>query len=330
MKILVIGATGFIGRHLVRELAKKTKNIRCLVRKKSDIKALEKLKLDFYWGDILNKASLIRSTKNIDIVFHLVGIGSIADFSQHGFLKYKKINVNGIKNLLEACQKNKVKGVVYFSSLAAQGVIPDKVVTEKTRSCPQTPYEKSKYLSELIVEKYRKKNIFPISIIRPAMVYGPEAEVSDILFLAKLVQKQLCPIIGDGKNILPLVYVKDLVRAVAKLVDKSELPNKTYNITRENPVKYKELLECLKKVKENHCMFIHIPKGVAKAGAYLLKFASLLTQKPPMITPLRIDSITANRLYDVSLAQKELDFCSSNFPYTIKETINWYKKNQCL
>ena len=123
MKILITGATGFIGKNLVPELVSKSHKVRCLVRKtsrKEDINYLKKLKVELFNGDLINKKSLKGICRGIDIVYHLTGV--LGSFNASEKLMFD-INVRGTENILNESKEGKVKKFIFCSSAGVLGPI---------------------------------------------------------------------------------------------------------------------------------------------------------------------------------------------------------------
>ena len=152
MKALVTGATGFVGNYLIEELLKHNYKITCLVRKETKLHNQNKINLVL--GNITNKESVDEAVKGKDIVFHLVGIGNISALSRDSYEKFREVNVEGTRNVLDACKKYKVKKIIYLSSTAAMGLIKKSVINENDICNPKTPYQKSKYESEQLIKGY--------------------------------------------------------------------------------------------------------------------------------------------------------------------------------
>ena len=166
-RVLVTGATGFIGSHLVRELVKAGASVTCLVRPTSDISQYKDLNLSFTQGDILQRDTLTDPTSNADVVFHLVAAQESFDPQD-----YYNLNVGGTRNLVEACAEQDSPPVfIHVSSLAAAGPSPDgEPRNEKDPPSPISHYGRSKLAGEEVLRAWAHK--VPITIIRPPMVFG--------------------------------------------------------------------------------------------------------------------------------------------------------------
>jgi nucleoside-diphosphate-sugar epimerase len=143
------------------------------VRKNSNVGELKQLGVELAHGDILAGASLDGNVEGIDIVYHLAAMGHVSAVSKQAFELFRKVNVEGTRNLVKACSRHRISKFIHVSSTAAMGLIKAPIVDETTECRPATPYQKSKRESEQVVLEYWKKEGFPAVIVRPCMVYGP-------------------------------------------------------------------------------------------------------------------------------------------------------------
>ncbi|MEW6063433.1 MAG: NAD(P)-dependent oxidoreductase [Nanoarchaeota archaeon] len=325
MKMLVTGATGFIGTNLVKELSKNNK-VRCLVREGSDTSLLKSKNIELFYGNLLDKNSIKGVTKGIGLVYHLAGGGNVSASTKKEFKKLFDLNVTTTKNLLDECIKNKPKKFILFSSVSAIGVIVNKAIDEKTKCIPKTPHEICKYKSEKLALEYSKKYKIPLTILRPSIVYGPYGKNSEILMIAKLVKKHFFPIPGNGENIMPFVYIKNLVNAAVFLANKR--PG-TY-ILSDTGVKFNYLVKKIAEELNKKAIIIHIPVILIKIPIFVIEKVCKLLGLNPLFTLHRINSMSSNRIYNTKKI-KILGYKQKyKFDDAIKETIGWYKQNGYL
>lgn len=332
MKVLVTGATGFIGSHLVKELKNQEHEVTCFVRKASNIDKFKKLNVDFAYGDIQDKKSLEEVVEGKEVIYHLIGIGSLSANSKEEFKKFYDINVLGTKNLLNAVlSKNpSIKKVIYLSSTAAVGLQNGIIVNEETVCNPVTPYQKSKYESEKSILDYYEKYGLPITIIRPCMVYGPGNPYSEILHMCKFIKKGIFPLFNDGNNSVPLVYVADLVQGIVLAAEKGRC-GEIYFITNDNISSMDQIVDAISQTMGVKVFRIRIPKRLAKFCAYILENIALMFRFKPIITRERIESMTTDRIFSIEKAKKEFGYIPKiNLKNGIKKTIDWYKEKGYL
>ena len=133
MKVLVTGANGFIGSHLVKALSKKDYQVKAFVRKTSDLKSLEGLNVELVYGDMLEAESIQKAVKDCQLVFHVAGV-----FSYWGYDSKKLIHQakQGMQNIMEAVHHSKIKRVILTSSSATLGATSNKkIITEEQVGC---------------------------------------------------------------------------------------------------------------------------------------------------------------------------------------------------
>ncbi len=326
MKTLIIGATGFIGKHLVKKLKKK--QVRCLVRKKSkkkDIDFLNKYGVELFYGDLKNPESLEGIDKNVEEVYYLAGGGKVASLSEKDYEKLYKYNVKTLENFLKAIKK--IKKIVFFSSVSAIGIHPGKTIDEKTKENPLIPHEKCKLEAEKILKKYSKKKNYNFSIIRPSIVYGEHC-FGDSYDMIKMINKGFFLMPGNGKNKTPWIYVKNVVNATVLLMKKGE--NQKYIINHKEKLSFNKIIKFAGRKLNKKILIFHIPLFIVRPATFMLEKLYLLFGKSPFINMYRLTSMTTDRIYSIekieNLGYKE----EVNFRRGMEKTIRWYKKNGYL
>jgi nucleoside-diphosphate-sugar epimerase len=328
-KVFVTGGTGFIGSHLVKRLKQDGYQCRCLVREKSHSDFIRELGVDFVYGDILDRDSLKGRLEDIDIVFHLAAMGHVSAASKEAYMKFRQVNVNGSINLLEEAHECQVKKFIHFSSTAAMGLIKTHVIDETTKCQPNTPYQKSKYESELAVLEFYKKYQLPVVIIRPSMVYGTGGK-GEFLKWCRLMKKGFWPRIGKGKNLTPLVHVDDVVQATI-LIGQRGKSGDIYLVTSENSFELDMIRRNVMEALGIKKYYPYVPAYTAKAAAWSLESMAKIFNMTPIVTYRNINSIVTGRVFDISKAKNDTGY-QPQVPLQqgIQETVNWYIKNNYL
>lgn len=228
-KILVTGATGFIGRKLVPELAKKHEVI-CFVRKTSKIKELEKLKVKFAFGDMLDRSSVSRALKDISIVIHLA--------TSH-LQGNEKLNIKGTRIIIEECKKNRIKRLVFISSMA-------------TKRRTLDDYGRAKKEIEKIVEN----SGVDYTILRPSIIYSRK----NLSLIGKSISFPfVIPVIGNGRYKINPVHIDDVVKAICKAIDSKKATNKGYDVAGGENISFNEIIRICKEKFKIRKIAIHVP-----------------------------------------------------------------------
>ncbi|MEE9508819.1 MAG: NAD-dependent epimerase/dehydratase family protein [Anaerolineales bacterium] len=214
-RALVTGATGFIGYHLVRELARSGANVTCLVRSTSDTEAIEPFNPQFVLGDILQEESLVEATSNADVVFHLAA-------AQESFKPqdYYDLNVGGTRNLVEACARHESPPIfVYVSSLAAAGPTSSgNLLTERDAPSPFSHYGKSKLAAEEVVRAWAHE--VPITIVRPPIVFGEYDK--DVFQVFQYIKYGIHLVLPPRETRYSLIHASDLSQGLIDVAREGE------------------------------------------------------------------------------------------------------------
>ncbi len=326
MKALVTGGNGFIGSFLVERLLERNYQVKCLVRKTSNLRWIKDLPVQLVYGDVTNFDSLISLVKEIDYVYHLGGIVR-AKNEQDFYL----VNKEGSKNLLEACkqQNSNIKRFVYVSSQAAVGPSNDGIpITEDDFPCPISNYGKSKLAGEQEVVNYQK--YFPVTIIRPPSVYGPRDD--DILTIFKYIKSGIKPQIGKGEKKISIVHVNDLVRGILLAAEHKKAENETFFITNQNDCLWSELENLIAKVMGKNGVFVRVPEFLLDGIAFVSEKIARISGKAAIVNRDKaLEMKQSYWLVDGSKAEKILGFVNEiNIKEGLRQTYLWYQQQGWL
>ena len=330
--ILITGATGFIGSHLVEKLLEGESRISCLVRKKNKLGFLKELpkqkfkKINIIYGDLLDKHSLEKALENITKVYHLAAISKPMNIPKH---VYYDVNVKGTKNLLDACKNNKVKKMVLISSMSVFGFSRDgNPLNENSPQLPVSDYGKSKLLEEKLVLDFCKNNKIKLVVVRPPMVFGPR----DLQFLKlfRLINTGCFPLLKKGRARFEFTYVKNLVNGIL-MADEKGKNLESYNINDGKTYTIKKVFDTIAELERKRLFPVSIPVwSVRLAGLFFEKSCALLGKKAIFSSGTAL-WMSRDNIMDISKAKEELGY-KNEIPLkeSIKETISWYKKEGLL
>ena len=325
MKILVTGGTGFIGGSLAERLVKEGHEVRCLVRKTSNVSFLDKLGVEKIYGDIENISSLETAMKDIDTVYNMVGILGKWKIPEEIFWR---THVNGTKNILDASINAGIKKLVHCSTAGVLGVIEKLPADESYPYNPYTIYETTKVEAEKLVFEYHNKYKLPVTIIRPELVYGPRDLFTLKFFQA--VKRGFFPIIGNGNNTCHLVYIDDLVKAFMLCIDKKATGD-AYLIGGESYITMNELLTNMANALGVKPPGIHIPIKLVSIMATMMEFSGTVLNFEPILTKSRVRFFTENKGSSYAKAKKELGYVPDvSLEDGLRRSVEWYRKNGML
>jgi len=308
-KILVTGASGRVGRHLVNALLTKGEQVKALVMDRTKIK--ERKNLEILQGNLLDKSSLKEAVRDVDTIYHLA---ACVDYLAPKKLMFA-VNVEGTKNLLDVATGKKT---IYLSSTAVMGKKIKIPADEQSKCKPDNYYGLTKLLAEQAALKAGA------IVIRSVDVFGPGFEEGYNLVISGLKGGNL-PIIGSGKNLIQYIHIDDLIQALL-LARKKGKAGEVYLVAGPDAKTLEECWEILCKYLCVNPPRKHIPILFAKMLAYISIIKAKVGGKRPELIPEYIDKIAANRVFSIAKARKELGYKPKiSYEQGIKEMIKGYK-----
>lgn len=324
MKALVTGASGFVGSHLAELLSSKGFDVRCNVRKSSNLRWLDGKGFELVDAPLSDIEKLKKAVEGVDYIYHSAGLVAAKNYEE-----FLKGNRDGTVNLLNAAyQVNpNLKRFVYVSSLAAAGPSEslEKPKTEDMPCEPITAYGKSKKAAEVEVHKFQGR--LPFTIARPSAVYGPRDPATfDIFRIVKMGVKAL---MGFGKKYANIVHVGDLVRGIAESGLADNTIGKTYFVGSEESYTWEFMMGEMAKGFGKKAVNVHIPHTIIYTAAALSEFFGKFSKKPPVFNFEKgVDFVQKYWTCSIQNAMKDFGYKPQiNIKDGFKETIDWYREN---
>lgn len=329
-RILITGAAGFIGSHLVDYLLEKgvkPSQLRLAIAPWDTLDNLAHLDLsqaEIIKADIRHKPAMIKAAVGMNYIYHLA---ARIDFDGKTYNEYQDINVMATKYLVEATRQQPLKKFIFYSSIGVFG-LPAGIGNIKgwDETHPKTYtnfYGQSKWEGEQVVMEEHTKTGMPYAIIRPASVYGPR-EKGPTLALYKAIRNHQFLMIGDGKNKMHYVYVKDLV-GLTFLAAKSKLTSGDYIGAGEKPTKFKDIIAAVAHSIDQTVPSWHIPTPIALVAGYGLQAIGDITGIKPPLFPSRVRTMTTSYYYKIDKAKRELGYQPQiSFTEGANQTGQWY------
>lgn len=324
MKAFVTGGTGFIGSHLADRLfdSSEYSEVRCLIR--NNEKWLSGKDFTRVKGDLDDLTVLKKAVKDVDVIFHIAGRVKAPTYEQ-----LEHANVDATENLIRIAQKEGVSKIVVLSSLAAVGPSQNGPVTEEEPMNPVSMYGKSKKQMESVIHEVANGET-SITILRPPAVYGPRED--QIYSFFKMVNKRICPIIGDGKHPkISMVYVGDVVNGILKAAQQKTPGVHTYFVSGPEIYSWNEIRGTTTKVLGKKALPIFVkPKLVEKIAGTVEKAASFFGVYP-VLNKEKAKELILEWTCSSEKAERELGYTPHvTLGEGISRTIHWYKKHHWL
>lgn len=329
MRVLVTGATGFLGGHLVNNLMHHGDQVRILARTAAKAETWRSKGVDVVYGDLADPTSLSSAVQEIDIVYHLgAAMGG-------GWDKYEEITVKGTQRMLEASLAAGVKRFVHISSLAVYQVygLKRNAMVDETRPCDPMPekvgpYSRSKVETEKLVLQFYGQGL-PVTIVRPGLIYGPNGRVM-FPHIGQFLKNKLFLLIGQGKNLLPFTYVENTVEAIRLAGVNEAAIGQIYQVVDDGEITQREYLKKFMVATEAQCPTLPIPFFLLVLAGFLadrLKSFGLL--KTSTFSQYGVVSKYKSLRFDASKAKTDLQWAPKiGLDEGLSRTFAWYNNSQ--
>jgi nucleoside-diphosphate-sugar epimerase len=331
LKVLVTGAAGFLGGHLVDVLMERGDEVRAMVRLAEDASRLRKLDgVEVVLGDLVDRESLKRAVQGVQRVYNVA-----AKTGPWGLEKeYQAVNVWGVADLLTASMDAGVERIVHTSSITVYGHHLKGIITEdQPFHAEDNPYSRTKIAGEEMISDFVKGRGAPVVIVRPAWIYGPRDRASFGRFVS-MVESGKGFLIGSGKNIVPIVYVRDVAQGLIKAGDSGNASiGKAYTIADDRRVTQAEYLNTI-------ADFLEVPPVSRKIPYFPLLIAGRTAEgvwkamgrrnsTPPPVTTYGVTLLGGNQEFSIEKARRELGYNPEyDVIHGVCEGVNWYVQSR--
>lgn len=323
--VLVTGATGFLGRHILQRISGSGLKVVAMVREKHKATALfDGLEnIEIVEGDLGDLDSLDHALHNIDAVVHSAGL--VSDWENEEL--FRKTNVDGTKNLLIIAHAKGIKQFILIGSLGVFGDTNQNGIDENGQFHFTTDfYSNSKIDQEFFVKKYCLHSRIPFTIIRPGFIYGE----GDNKFLPKLIssiKKKEMKFVGAGRNHINTVYVGNVASLVLKVIGNTNCYNQSYNLTDKNQVEIKRFVDDICKNLDLPKVKRTVPLRAALGITLIFEniYRLLKIRKPPPFTRKKITFLARDRKINSEKAYALMGDDYYSYSDGIAKTLNSFK-----
>lgn len=327
MKVLLTGANGFVGSHILDSLHAHDIPATVLLRPSSNRIFLEPHlpDLDVRTGSIGESRTLDPALDGVTHVIHCAGATKALHASE-----FHQVNHTGTKNLVAAVNRraDQIQRFVHISSLAAGGPSkPDRPATESAPPQPVSEYGRSKLAGELEV----RNNCKPAHVVlRPPAVYGPRDTA--FLRLFRAIQGHLLPLFGGGRQPLSLVFVKDLAEATVACLTHPNATAKVYYVAASQFITTRALAEEIAGQLKTWTMPLSLPVFALWPFCCLQELISRVTRRPNVLSLQKYTELRApGWVCDAGRLQQELGIsCPTLLAEGITRTLQWYRERKWL
>jgi nucleoside-diphosphate-sugar epimerase len=327
VKVLVTGAAGFLGGHLVDMLVERGDEVRAMVRSIEDADRLHKLPgVEVIHGDLTDPASLKQAVQGIQRVYNVAaktGPWGLEDV-------YRAVNVQGLADLIHASMEAGVQRIVHTSSITVYGHHLHGIVTEDDPfHAEDNPYSRTKIAGEKLIANLVKDNGAPVVIVRPGWIHGPRDTASFGRFVS-LIESGKGFIIGSGKNVVPVVYVRDVAQGLIKAGDAGdEVIGRAYTIVNDQRVTQTQYLNTIADCLRVPHISRHLPYTALYAAGRAAELAwqalGRRNAAPPPITTYGVTLLGRDQLFSIGKARYELGYEPQfDIARGVAEGVKWY------
>ncbi|WP_394845668.1 NAD(P)-dependent oxidoreductase [Pendulispora brunnea] len=327
MKVLITGASGFLGSHVAEQLSLAGHQVRALVRKSSNRKFLESLpNVELAYGAVEEADKVEAAVEGVDAIVHAAGIVKARDRDE-----FQRINLGGTVNVISAAKKHakNIRRLVYISSLEACGPSETDTPVRVDQENPVTAYGRSKLAAEKAILAI--KDEIPVVTLRPTGIYGPrDIEIYEVF---KAVQRRVLPVTGDGSSKVTFTYATDCAKAVIRAI-LAEIPSgRTYFITDGKVYVQREAMEEVERAIGKRALVRKgLPLGIISAVAFGVETYGKVANKAVMLTREKANMLrmpywvctTDDAIADLGW-KPEVDWVQGT-----RLTVKWYRENGWL
>jgi 2-alkyl-3-oxoalkanoate reductase len=325
-KILITGATGFVGSHLAEILHRDGHALRALVRRGSRQDVLRGLGIELAEGSLEDPESLRRAAEGCSAVIHCAGAIKV----RRGTGEFDEVNTAGTRRLLEACLAADASRFVLVSSLAAHGPavssVPRPVDAEAQ---PVSAYGRSKLAAE--AEALRFADRLSVAVVRPPAIYGPR-DVETFPFF-RFASWGVLPIAGDGSSMVSLAYVTDVARALEQCATAKDLRSgSVYTVCDGGQYNWLEVMQGMAAVFGKRGRVLRLPLALFGGAARVGQLYGRLSGRPVMLGPDKVLELRQKYwICDNSRLHADLGFEPRvSLMEGLPLAVEWYRQNGWL
>ncbi len=319
--VLVTGATGFTGSHLIRRLVEAGVPVRAIARASSDRSAFADLNIAWYIGDVFDPGLINQAVDGVSYIFNIATLYRSPSATEED---HRKVHVEGTRLLAEtAALQPGFQRFIQVSTVGVHGHIEHPPADETALFAPGDEYQRTKAEAERWLVDFASGHDLDYTIIRPCAIYGPGDR--RLLKLFRMARRRWCPVIGNKPCLYHLIHVEDLVAIMIRAATHPAAGGEAFIAGDPAPVPLDELLRMMARAQGRQTRIIHLPF----APFWYAAIACETICKPLRINPplyrRRVKFFVNDRSFDTRKLSHVLGFSSSaSVSKRIEETALWY------
>ncbi len=324
--VVITGVSGLVGGNLARALLAQGCKVRGVIH--HDQRAVQGLEMELVQADVRDPASLYHALDRAEVVYHLAASISL---EMDSWNEVEAINVQGTRNVVEACLRCGVRRLVHFSSIHAMDQEPLDVPLDESRrrvtpSKKRPPYDVSKAAGEQEVRRGIGRGL-DVIILNPTAIVGPH-DYSPSYFgraIIALVKGQIPALVAGGFD---WVDVRDVVQAALKA--EQVAPNGASYLIAGHWRSVRQVADLVAELTGTRAPRLSVPIGLAYQAAPVMAMLAHLNRSQPFYTRVSLQALRSNRQISHAQATRDLDYHPRPFRETLSDTLGWFASHGYL
>ena len=328
---LVTGASGFTGSALANELARRGNQVRAFVRRSSDLSLLDQALIEAHaielvFGDLTNEESVDEAVRGVEHVYH---IGALYRAAKHADSVYHDVNVEGTRHVLQSAARHRVLRTLHCSTIGVHGGVDEIPANEESPFAAGDIYQRTKLAGEELARQAIGDRQ-PVTIVRPAGIYGP----GDLRFLKlfSMIKSGRFIMFGSGETFMHMVYIDDLVSGMIGAVEHPRGLGKTMILAGEEYVSLNQLVALVAEATRlGRARQLRLPLWPLMMAATLCEGICKPFGIEPPLHRRRAAFFTKNRAFSIERARQEIGYEPQvSLAEGLRRTALWYEQQELL
>jgi nucleoside-diphosphate-sugar epimerase len=303
MTVALTGASGYTGGRLVDALLARGTRVRALVRAPRDWPPLRARGVEVVPGDLRDGEAVARLVEGAEAVLHVAAVYRTAG---HPDAYYREVHVAGTGRLLEAAARSGVRRFVHTSTVGVHGDVGTATADESSPFGPGDIYQRTKVEGEQLAVSFGRARGLPVTVVRPAAIYGPGE--TRLLKLFRAIARGRYAIVGSGRPHYHLVYIDDLVRGFLLALDRPEAAGEAFILAGPRSVSQSELAALIAEATGGRVLPLRIPAAPLQWAGSLCEAVCIPLRLEPPIHRRRVDFWTKHRSFSIEKARRLLGY----------------------